>query len=254
MRVALQVDPSKFYYFRLRKNPPPDFINFMEGFMEFLAVKMIKELKSAINKQKYKKDWESLSATWVKRKKSLKLDPRIWKASGETMESIRWWYSRVDDCYYVGVHPRKMHHVYKSGGIYKSKKGKALIIDIIRWLEFGTRYMKPRPLFTPVLIDMRKRLPEFYQEYITSVKGKRAFKKVVTAGKPIGVTFPKSSTKKKVSAKTVKKAPSVAVTKTSKKKAVKTVAKKNKGNAKPVKSAPAPVAKKPQKKTGKKGK
>ncbi len=206
MRFALQVDPKRFLEFPVRKNPPPEIVDFLEGFMEFLAKRTVRELRKAVNQKKYVKHWDVLSDSWKAQKKRLKLDPRIWKASGQTLESVNWWHSKKDDCWYVGVHPRKRHNAYKVGGIYKTKKQKALVIDIIRWLEKGTRKMPPRPLFSLVLRDVKRMIPEIYQEYITSVKGKRTLKRALQSSAPMpNVAKPKVGAGKKVSKKATKK-------------------------------------------------
>jgi len=221
MRFALQVRPSAFLEYPIRKNPPPEIVDFMEGFMEFLAKRFVRELRKAVNQRKYAKQWAPLSDDWRKRKKKMKLDPRMWKASGEMLESIHWWHSKKDDCWYVGVHPRKRHSSYVMGGIHKTKKQKALIIDIIRWLEMGTRNMPPRPLFSLVLRDIKRLIPVIYQEYITSVKGKRSLNRALQSSAPMpNVGKPKVSSGKSAPKKTApKSAPKKTAPKSAPKKA-----------------------------------
>jgi hypothetical protein len=89
------------------------------------------------------------------------------------LESIHYWYVPLGDQFFVGVHPTKRHRAYKKGGgVDQSKKG-ARIIDIISWMEKGTRKMPARPLFSKVLgeFSSKSRQTALYAQYIKNMKG-----------------------------------------------------------------------------------
>lgn len=86
----------------------------------------------------------------------------------------------------------------------------------------GTRKMPPRPLFSPVLRDMKKAIPKLYQEYITSVKGRKGLQAALSSsGTMPNITASKAGAAKKTTKNVAKRA-----TKKTAKKATKKVAKK----------------------------
>lgn len=165
MKLAVQIDPTDFIEINTFRTPKL-YQEFIEGFLKFLAQKMVDRVHEVIRNQSY--NWHPLSRTWVAFKKSWGLDPRIWRASGWIEDSIHYWYSRKNNCWMVGVNPRKQHRRYKRGGIAISKRSGVLIIDIIRKLEFGTQKTPARPLFTRVIAEVKKDVNSYYKEYLIS--------------------------------------------------------------------------------------
>lgn len=166
-RLSMQVD-SSLYIEKKTFYTPRKYQEFVKGYLEFLGKLVVKLLRRSINRQRYR--WQPLSPAYRDWKKAMKLDLRIWIASGEVRNSIKCWHSRLYNSFIVGVNPRKLHHVYKEGGIYKSKKTKVLLIDIIRFMEFGTRNMPPRPLFAPVFREIEKNQGKYFQQYLKKAK------------------------------------------------------------------------------------
>jgi len=169
-KLRIQVDKSLFVEYKT-KMAPEDFQVFIRGFLEWQADLVTKRINEVVKRQLY--TWSPLSPSWVQFKKRMGLSPRIWYASGQVLESIHYWYVPLGDQFFIGVHPTKRHRAYKKGGgIDQSKKG-ARIIDIISWMETGTRKMPARPLFSKVLgeFSSKSRQTALYAQYIKNMKG-----------------------------------------------------------------------------------
>jgi hypothetical protein len=166
MRLRLQVDVKREFVIDYpTKNAPDDFKKFMDSFLKWQCGLIIERTKEVVRKKLY--NWHPLSPSYVKFKEKMGLDPRTWLASGQVEKAIHYWYSPLADSYFIGVHPTLRHRNYIKGGYDQKKKG-TRIIDIIRYLEFGTTKMKPRPLFTKVLAEFKskKRQTELYAQFI----------------------------------------------------------------------------------------
>lgn len=169
MRLRIQVDKTVFIDYPT-KSAPEDFQNFISGFLEWQCTKIIERTKEVVRKRLY--SWHPLSPSYVAFKDRMGLDPRIWLASGQIEQSIKYWYVPLADAWFIGVHPTLRHRGYKKGGGLDWEKKGARLIDIIKWLEFGTTKMKARPLYTKVLEEFKskKKQTALYAEYIKEQK------------------------------------------------------------------------------------
>ena len=135
-------------------------------FLRYLVERIVERLNKVIRNQLYANRYEGLSKSWASFKKRMGLDPGYWIASGQLKDSIQWWYSSKYKRFLVGVHPRLKHRKYMEGGVYKTVKT-VKMVDIIRWLEKGTRRGIPaRPLFSKVFEEFQKDLDKHYINYL----------------------------------------------------------------------------------------
>ena len=115
MRLAFKVDDSVAIEHQTKGMPKP-MQDFMKGYLDWLAKQTVSVLQDVIRRQVY--TWKPLSKNYLEFKKNFGLDTRIWYASGQMLESIKYWYVKGDNSYYIGVHPRKKYRKYKKGGGY----------------------------------------------------------------------------------------------------------------------------------------
>lgn len=170
MRLRLQIKKEQFISYQTQ-GTPQDFKDFMEEFLKWQADKVVNRIDEVIRMRLY--NWHPLSESYKAWKEKMGLDPRIWIQTGQTKDSIHTWYNNMSDSYFIGVHPTKRHRAAKKGGGFDPKDKGARLLDIVRWLEFGTSRMKPRPLFTKVFREFEGvgRQQKLYSEFINYKKG-----------------------------------------------------------------------------------
>lgn len=171
MRLRIQVDKSVAIEYETAM-APDDFKEFMYEFLEYQSNLIVERINEVIRRQLY--SWAPLSESYIKWKQKMGLSPHIWEASGQTRKAIHYWYSPSfgKGQFFIGVHPTLKHRNYLKGGGLGNKKGTRLI-DIIRYVELGTRRMPPRPLFTKVFAEFnnKKRQKQLYDDFIKQRKG-----------------------------------------------------------------------------------
>lgn len=128
------------------------FPQFHDEFIHYLAKTLKQEYKDAIDKQKYIHKWAPLSISYIRYKEKHNLSVKIWKATGLLQDSIK--VMRLFDCYLIGIDPKVR---YKNG---------PKVIDIARYMEYGTNRTPARPLFTPILNNMRKNLGRYWKKFL----------------------------------------------------------------------------------------
>lgn len=122
------------------------------NFSRFIANQIATLLVKAIDDQRYKSKWKPLSESYQEWKKVKGLSPKIWEATGLLKMSID--YDDVDDIIYVGIDPL-LH--YDNG---------QNILQVARWLEYGTKNIPERPLFRPILQYVRGNIKFFYNKFL----------------------------------------------------------------------------------------
>lgn len=174
MRLSIIVDKSLYLEYKT-KGTPEEFQAFMDAFLRYFADIVIKRINDIVRRKLY--NWDPLSDAWANFKKRMHLDPRTWYASGQILESIGYKYYPMGDVYVIGVHPTKKHNAYMKGGINKGKKMKVSILNLIRYMEFGTAAMPSRPLFVPALKEFKSKgvQEKIYQKFILEYKGSVIF-------------------------------------------------------------------------------
>ena len=169
MRLRILIDKEVAIEYKTSV-APEDFKDFMFEFLEWQSGLIVERINTVVKRQLY--SWSPLSDSYKKWKEKMGLSPDIWIASGYVLKAIHYYYNPMSDSFFIGVHPTLRHREYLKGGKLGTKTG-ARVLDIIRWLEFGTRKMPPRPLFTKVFSEFRpkKRQLELYQQFIRERKG-----------------------------------------------------------------------------------
>lgn len=136
----------------LVKNRP----DLADEFAKYLARAMKHELIRAIRNQRYDKSWAPLTFNYRRYKIDHKLSLNVWEATGLLKKSI---VARKRNGYYeIGVHPTRR---YNNG---------ARVIDVAKWMEYGTTKMPPRPLFRPIIQYIRKNIGRYFKKFC-SMKG-----------------------------------------------------------------------------------
>ncbi len=162
MRLALQIDTNNSIFETLKTK------KLEKEYAAFLAEHIVSRLRTVVRRQLY--NWSPLSKTWKAYKKEMGLSTKIWIASGQLIQSVKFWYSARDKAWIVGVHPRLLHKKYKKGGIYSTVKTKVKIIYIIRKLEYGNLRTPPRPLFTKVFDEFRYNQSFWVKKFLSDHK------------------------------------------------------------------------------------
>lgn len=122
-------------------------------FARFMAFVMKRELKRAIDSQRYTRNWPPLSVSYYEYKKKKKLSLKTWEATGLLVDSIDYW--RSGNKWVVGI-PRKVRYPGTSLQVYR----------VAKWMEYGTQRMPARPLFRPLHIYLRKNVRPFWEAFL----------------------------------------------------------------------------------------
>lgn len=166
-KLSLQIDMDQFIEIETF-GQPKNYQLFVKEFLEYLSKFLVWRIDEVIEKQLY--SWSPLSASWKFSKKKLGLSPKQWVASGFIKDSIKYWHSRAQKTYIIGVHPYKKHREYKFGGVM-IKKRNVLLVDVIRKLEFGSaaENLPARPLFSKVFREVEEDLSIHLAGFVKSI-------------------------------------------------------------------------------------
>lgn len=122
-------------------------------FAEFVAKRYRERVKRAVLRQEYSGVWVPLSEKYKDSKIRTGLNPGMWIATSELINSIVA-YRRSND-YVVGVDRRKVH-----------KGSKTRLWIIAKALEFGTGRIPPRPLLLPVKREIYRDMESIRREFL----------------------------------------------------------------------------------------
>lgn len=124
-------------------------------FCEYVAHRLYNDILDYIDNQHYAKSgkWAPLSISYLKYKRKHHLSDKIWVATGHLKNSI---YVRKSGghTYTVGISPTKKY----PGTTVK-------VIDVAKWMEYGTRRMPPRPLFRPITTMYRNNVSRYWDDF-----------------------------------------------------------------------------------------
>lgn len=121
-------------------------------FSKYMAKEISKLVVEAIDSQKYKKSWAPLNPGYVAWKRKKGLSTNIWESTGYLKLNIG--YNIHTKYIELGVNPSAKY------------KGGNSVLQVARWLEYGTKKMPERPLFRPIIIYVRKNIKYFYQKFL----------------------------------------------------------------------------------------
>lgn len=148
---------------RLDWNPgkvsPQDVLQMTQAFAGYMAWVYAHELKRAIQRQTYAWTWDPLSPRYAAHKRRQGLLEGMWSATGLLMDHIVAWRDPYHGSFIIGPDP-KLH--YQRGRSWVS------IVQVAEWLEYGTRHMPARPLFRPLLRDLRRSLADYWGQFLLS--------------------------------------------------------------------------------------
>lgn len=131
-----------------------DKIRIQKDFARFLSVIIRRMLKASIEDQRYKGRWTPLSAGYVEFKNKYGLSDKIWEATGTLVDSIS--YYKHGNQYIIGINPSKK---YKNG---------VSILYVAKCMEYGTKNMPARPLFTPVFNYVKRYIRQYWEMYLSA--------------------------------------------------------------------------------------
>ena len=123
-----------------------------------------------------------LSKEYARFKERTGLDPRTLIATGKLISHIKVWKWRRGnvETYIIGIPPRATYKRVKKGGHRSDVSGasqtRTPVMDVARWLEYGTSKMPPRPVWFMTfaeLIDDHKTWTRWYErQFRKTVKAK----------------------------------------------------------------------------------
>lgn len=122
-------------------------------FASFIAEEYREQLKQAVYRQLYAYTWKPLNEAYKEHKIRTGLNPGMWIATSELIESIV--VVPYGTTYEVGVDKRRVH-----------KESGTRLTLIVKALEFGTDVIPPRPLFTPVYQKIVRTMPELFSRFL----------------------------------------------------------------------------------------
>jgi hypothetical protein len=141
-------------------------------FAKFMAREYAEALVRAIENQRFKRFWKSLTKRYLNFKKAMGWSTKIWEATELLKNSIgAWRVYRPINGFAVGI---------KQNVYYTTETGKRIrVLDVARWMEYGTGEqaeggkgkagwpgMPPRPLFRPMRDSMSKHIDRYWRVFV----------------------------------------------------------------------------------------
>lgn len=153
--IIVNVDDLKFSPAK-RIAKSQDKSNLQPEFCEYVAYRLYNDILNYIDNQHYAKSgkWKPLSVSYIKYKRKHKLSDKIWVATGYLRDSIR--VRKSGTSYVVGISPNKKY------------PGTSLsVLQVAKWMEYGTSKMPPRPLFRPLTNMYRNNIRNYWDDFNT---------------------------------------------------------------------------------------
>lgn len=120
-------------------------------FHKFIANEYKRLVVQAIDDQRFRSKWTSLTIGYLNYKKSHGYPTNMWELTGELKKSLK--VSKRSQVYIVGF-PKRKH------------SGTSLtILELAKVLEFGSLRIPPRPLFRLVYRYMSSNIEFFYKKF-----------------------------------------------------------------------------------------
>lgn len=124
------------------------------AFAEYVAYRLRNDIIAYIKDQRYarKGKWVPLKFEYVEYKKRKNLSTNTWEATSQLVNSIK--VTKKGDKFHVGISPSKTY------------KGSSLkVIQVARWMEYGTTKMPARPLFRPIIRLYRRHIRKYWEDF-----------------------------------------------------------------------------------------
>lgn len=126
----------------------------VRDFVIYMAVSLANELKRAIDTQRYKSSkWPPLSVSYTSYKKRHRLKLRIWEATGYLKHHIHIF--RQGSNLVVGFQEKDVY-----------PRSRVRLNLIAKYIEYGTNKIPARPLFRPILLQVRKHIAQYFKRYL----------------------------------------------------------------------------------------
>ena len=130
----------------------------VRDFIIYMAVTLANELKRAIDTQRYKSNkWPPLSISYTSYKKRHGLKLKIWEATGYLKHHIHVF--RNGSNIVVGFQEKDVYH-----------KSRVRLNLIAKYVEYGNNKIPARPLFRPILLQVRKHIAQYFQRYLRDLQ------------------------------------------------------------------------------------
>lgn len=131
------------------------FEEYQPEFADYIAGLIQKDLVDTIETQSLSSKWKPLSPSYIASKKKRGLHTEIWKATGN-MESSIYKINRKDRVL-IGV-----------TGARKYPGTNNTLLEVARYLEYGTSKMPARPLFRPIVDKYTKNVAKYWRKFLKS--------------------------------------------------------------------------------------
>lgn len=145
-------------------------------FLSYFAEIYKEEVTEAIEDQAYKNRWEPLSERYARWKKKAKLDSRHFIRTGQMLEAIRVRYFPQASSWGVGIDANERFKEVitvknREGQIIDHKTGSRTdthILFVARLLEYGTKDMPARKVWTPVKKKLQGNIRDYAHDFLRS--------------------------------------------------------------------------------------
>jgi len=131
----------------------PSLLGYMDDFAGYIAEEMKNMLVEAIDTQRYKRNWPSLSIPYYEYKQRNNLSLNIWEATGLLKNSID--YFKVQNKWVVGINP-----------FMNYPDTPVRVFRVARYMEYGTENMPARPLFRPIQGYISRHIRRFWESFL----------------------------------------------------------------------------------------
>lgn len=122
-------------------------------FAEYVSELIRKDLVNTIESQSRSSKWAPLSTRYLDHKKSSGLSTKTWKATGNMVESI--YLINKKDKILIGVTSSR-----------KYPNSNQTLLEVARYLEYGTSRIPARPLFRPIVSNYYRNTSKHWSNFM----------------------------------------------------------------------------------------
>lgn len=132
-----------------------EFEEYQPEFADYLAGLIQKDIIKAIDDQSLSSKWKPLSPNYVQYKKEHGLSTKTWEATKNMHDSI--YKINRKNKVLIGVSSRRTY-----------PDSDATLLEVARWLEYGTSKSPSRPLFRPIVSKYTKNVRKYWKQFLKS--------------------------------------------------------------------------------------